>query len=180
MSGLSGLAGGLQIINQSCFYLRCNPGVTNVTCLRNPIDAARLVMDKSPHVLLSGVGTSLLHCLLRSVYIFLNINLKPFPGAETFALAHGASAAEASYFHTERRWSQLQACLEHERSADDQQQQQQQQHSIALDHSEVHIPQRRTRPQGTLLLLWSLVVCGPTCHRRSEAITSGYRVQSQP
>ncbi|WP_374518430.1 isoaspartyl peptidase/L-asparaginase family protein [Undibacterium squillarum] len=56
--------------------------VAGVSRLRNPVRAARLVMEKSPHVLLAGAG------------------------AEAFAREHGAEFAEPSYFHTDFRYQQ--------------------------------------------------------------------------
>lgn len=58
--------------------------VTGVERVRNPVSLARRVMDASPHVLLAGVG------------------------AEDFALEQGVEFVPRSYFHTERRWRQLQ------------------------------------------------------------------------
>jgi beta-aspartyl-peptidase (threonine type) len=58
--------------------------VTGVTILKNPISAARAVMEKSPHVLLAGRG------------------------AEVFAAEHGIESVDPSYFWTERRWKALQ------------------------------------------------------------------------
>lgn len=57
--------------------------VAGVRHIRNPIDLARLVMERSPHVLLAGVG------------------------AEEFALEHGVELVPRNYFYTERRWRQL-------------------------------------------------------------------------
>ncbi|MFZ2507904.1 MAG: isoaspartyl peptidase/L-asparaginase [Steroidobacteraceae bacterium] len=57
--------------------------VAGVRHVRNPIELARLVMDRTPHVLLSGEG------------------------AEEFALEQGVKLVPGSYFHTERRWKQL-------------------------------------------------------------------------
>jgi beta-aspartyl-peptidase (threonine type) len=57
--------------------------VTGVRHVRNPVDLARLVMDRSPHVLLAGAG------------------------AEEFALEQGVELVASSYFFTERRWQQL-------------------------------------------------------------------------
>jgi beta-aspartyl-peptidase (threonine type) len=68
-------------------------GVAAVTVIRNPITAARAVMEKSPHVLLSGRG------------------------AEVFAASVGVEAVDPSYFWTEQRWKQLQNSLEKERGA---------------------------------------------------------------
>ncbi len=56
-------------------------GVTNI---KNPILAARAVMEKSPHVLLTGKG------------------------AEIFAANHGIETVDSKYFYTERRWKSLQ------------------------------------------------------------------------
>lgn len=56
-------------------------GVTNV---KHPISAARAVMEKSPHVLLTGVG------------------------AEQFAREQGLEIVDPSYFHTQGRWDALQ------------------------------------------------------------------------
>jgi beta-aspartyl-peptidase (threonine type) len=57
--------------------------VAGVRHVRNPIDLARQVMDRSPHVLLSGAG------------------------AEEFALEQGMELVPRKYFFTERRWQQL-------------------------------------------------------------------------
>jgi beta-aspartyl-peptidase (threonine type) len=65
--------------------------VAGVTHIRNPIALARLVMDKSPHVMLSG------------------------PGAEAFAAQQGLELVPASYFHTDRAWAALQGALDAER-----------------------------------------------------------------
>ncbi|WP_339937174.1 isoaspartyl peptidase/L-asparaginase [Undibacterium luofuense] len=56
--------------------------VAGVSTLRNPVKAARLVMEKSPHVLLAGSG------------------------AEAFACKHGAETATPDYFHTDFRYQQ--------------------------------------------------------------------------
>ena len=56
-------------------------GVTNV---KNPIRAARAVMEKSEHVMLSGKG------------------------AEQFAAEQGLEIVDPEYFYTERRWNSLQ------------------------------------------------------------------------
>lgn len=54
--------------------------VSGVTNIKNPITAARAVMDKSPHVMLQG------------------------PGAVVFAKSNGIEMAPDEYFHTEKRW----------------------------------------------------------------------------
>jgi beta-aspartyl-peptidase (threonine type) len=61
--------------------------VTGVRHVRNPIGLARLVMERSPHVMLSG------------------------PGAEEFALEQGLTPVPNSYFVTERRQRELAAAL---------------------------------------------------------------------
>ncbi len=61
--------------------------VAGVRTVRNPIELARAVMEKSPHVMLSG------------------------DGADAFARAVGIKAVEPGYFRTERRWQQLQKAL---------------------------------------------------------------------
>lgn len=65
--------------------------VAGVRHVRNPIDLARLVMDRSPHVLLSGAG------------------------AEEFALEQGVTLVPRDYFHTDRRWKQLEKARAGER-----------------------------------------------------------------
>ncbi len=57
--------------------------VAGVKHIRNPIELARMVMERTPHVLLSGEG------------------------AEEFALEQGVTLVPGSYFYTERRWKQL-------------------------------------------------------------------------
>ena len=64
--------------------------VAGVSRIKNPISAARLVMEKSDHVFLIG------------------------PGAERFALAQGLAEVTPLYFWTERRWKQLQNELREE------------------------------------------------------------------
>lgn len=58
--------------------------VAGVTNIKNPINAARAVMDKSEHVMMVGKG------------------------AELFAAANGCDTVPASYFFTQERWDQLQ------------------------------------------------------------------------
>jgi beta-aspartyl-peptidase (threonine type) len=65
--------------------------VAGITRVRNPVDLARLVMDHSPHVLLTGAG------------------------AEEFALEHGIELVPEDYFFTERRWQQLEKARSGER-----------------------------------------------------------------
>ncbi|HEX7902883.1 MAG TPA: isoaspartyl peptidase/L-asparaginase [Chitinophagaceae bacterium] len=58
--------------------------VAGVTTIRNPISAARAVMEKSPHVMMAGKG------------------------AEKFAQQQGLEIVDPSYFYTEDRWRSLQ------------------------------------------------------------------------
>ena len=69
--------------------------VAGVEHIRNPIDLARLVMDKTPHVLLIGEG------------------------AEEFARAQGMGMMPAGYFFTQRRWDELQKALKQEQKPGD-------------------------------------------------------------
>lgn len=69
--------------------------VAGVTIIRNPISAARAVMEKSPHVMLAGRG------------------------AELFATKMGLEIVDPSYFWTERRWKSLQDELLKEQKAND-------------------------------------------------------------
>jgi len=55
--------------------------VAGVTTIRNPITAARAVMEKSEHVMLTGKG------------------------AETFAAEHGIEIVTPDYFFTQQRWN---------------------------------------------------------------------------
>jgi len=65
--------------------------VAGVRTIKNPITAARCVMDKSPHVILSGSG------------------------ADLFAKQCGCATADSSYFFTEKRWQQLLKAKEQEK-----------------------------------------------------------------
>jgi beta-aspartyl-peptidase (threonine type) len=58
--------------------------VAAVTTIKNPISAARAVMEKSSHVMMTGRG------------------------AEQFAKEQGLEIVDPSYFHTESRWRGLQ------------------------------------------------------------------------
>lgn len=64
--------------------------VAGVTTLKNPINAARAVMEKSEHVMMVG------------------------PGAELFALQNGCDTVPPSYFFTQERWDQLQRTIKKE------------------------------------------------------------------
>lgn len=62
--------------------------VAGVTDVRHPVELARLVMERSPHVLLIGEG------------------------AEHFAREHGIAVTDPSFFHTERRRDALRKAKE--------------------------------------------------------------------
>ena len=64
--------------------------VAGVTVVRNPIAAARAVMDRSKHVLMAG------------------------PGADRFAREHGIEIVDPAYFRTEERLKELERTLEEE------------------------------------------------------------------
>ncbi|HND56304.1 MAG TPA: isoaspartyl peptidase/L-asparaginase, partial [Pirellulaceae bacterium] len=64
--------------------------VASVTTIKNPITAARAVMEKSGHVLMVG------------------------PGAESFAKQAGLEMVDPKYFWTQFRWDQYQATLKAE------------------------------------------------------------------
>ncbi|RKG60203.1 isoaspartyl peptidase/L-asparaginase [Corallococcus sp. CA054B] len=66
--------------------------VAGVHHIQNPIDLARLVMEKSPHVMMVG------------------------DGAEAFAKSQGMPLVDAKYFYTEERWQGLQRALEQEKA----------------------------------------------------------------
>lgn len=70
--------------------------VAGVCAVKNPISLARLVMERSPHVLLMGEG------------------------AEAFARLNGMDAMPLEYYHTAERWAQYQRALAREAVADDQ------------------------------------------------------------
>jgi L-asparaginase / beta-aspartyl-peptidase len=65
--------------------------VAGLRHVRNPIELARLVMERSPHVFLSGKG------------------------AEDFALENGLALVPRSWFYTDRRWQQLEQARRGER-----------------------------------------------------------------
>jgi beta-aspartyl-peptidase (threonine type) len=72
---------------------RAAGAVAGVFGPRNPVLAARAVMERSEHVLLIG------------------------PGAVAFCREQGLEFAEPAYFHTDRRWAALQTELERRRHA---------------------------------------------------------------
>lgn len=71
---------------------RAAGAIAGVHRVKNPINLARAVMEKSPHVFLVG------------------------DGAEQFAREHGIELVDPSYFRTEARWDALQRARERERS----------------------------------------------------------------
>ncbi len=68
--------------------------VAGLKRIKNPIDLARLVMEKSPHVLLIA------------------------DGAESFASEHGMAMMPPEYFFTRQRYDQLQEAIAKERSGE--------------------------------------------------------------
>lgn len=62
--------------------------VSSVCTIKNPITAARLVMEKSPHVMLISKG------------------------AEKFAALHHLEMVDSTYFYTQSRWESLQRAKE--------------------------------------------------------------------
>jgi beta-aspartyl-peptidase (threonine type) len=66
--------------------------VAGVTTVRNPIKAARAVLENSPHVFLIGAG------------------------AEAFAREQGLEIVDPSFFYTEHRWKALQEALRREQA----------------------------------------------------------------
>ncbi|MFC2115815.1 isoaspartyl peptidase/L-asparaginase family protein [Bacteroidota bacterium] len=62
--------------------------VAGVGDIKNPIEAARMIMEKSPHVLMMGAGAS------------------------DFAASQGAEIVDSAYFFTQRRWNNLQQQLQ--------------------------------------------------------------------
>lgn len=66
--------------------------VGGVTIVKNPILLARAVMEKSPHVFLTGRG------------------------AEQFAIENGIDTVPPSWFFTQERWNTLQQMLEEEKT----------------------------------------------------------------
>jgi beta-aspartyl-peptidase (threonine type) len=67
--------------------------VADLQHIKNPISLARLVMEKSPHVMMAGEG------------------------AEAFAKEHGVELVDAKYFFTQERWDALQRVKAAEKSA---------------------------------------------------------------
>jgi len=67
--------------------------VAGVKHIKNPVLLARLVMEKSPHVMMTG------------------------DGAEAFAKEQGMTFVPESYFYTERSWQALQKALQEEKAA---------------------------------------------------------------
>ncbi|MCP3104587.1 isoaspartyl peptidase/L-asparaginase [Myxococcus sp. K15C18031901] len=70
---------------------RAAGAVAGLRHVKNPIELARKVMEKSPHVMMVGEG------------------------AEAFAKTQGVELVDPKYFYTEERWQGLQRALEKER-----------------------------------------------------------------
>lgn len=66
--------------------------IGGVQRVKNPISLARAVMEKSPHVLLSGAG------------------------AESFAAEQGIELIDPKWFYTEQRWNALQKAIDAEKT----------------------------------------------------------------
>ena len=76
----SPMPGRMSSMLQSWMGGRCAPGaVASLKHVKNPISLARLVMEKSPHVMMDGAG------------------------AETFATQMGVELVDQKYFYTEER-----------------------------------------------------------------------------
>lgn len=69
--------------------------VGGVTIVKNPISAARAVMEKSPHVMMVRTG------------------------AEEFAISQGLDTVSTSYFYTEKSWNSLQRSIAREKELDE-------------------------------------------------------------
>lgn len=72
---------------------RAAGAVAGVTTVRNPVLAARLIMEQSPHVMLIG------------------------PGAENYAAAHGLELVDPTYFFSQMSYDQLLAAQQGEQAA---------------------------------------------------------------
>lgn len=86
--------------------------VASLKHIKNPISLARLVMEKSKHVMMVGEG------------------------AETFAKQQGIELVPESYFYTESRWKALQRekAAEEEKNKAPKDKKQQRQHADLLEH----------------------------------------------
>lgn len=82
--------------------------IGGVTIVKNPIRLARAVMEKSPHVLLTGAG------------------------AEQFAIEQGIDTVAPSWFFTEKRWKSLEKILAEEKKTGPQGRIQQQTPSVVF------------------------------------------------
>ncbi len=80
--------------------------VAGLKHIKNPISLARMVMEKSPHVMMVG------------------------DGAETFARQQGVAMTPQSYFYTERRWKDWQKV-----KAEDEQKSKQPKKAALFDHN---------------------------------------------
>ena len=87
--------------------------VASLKHIKNPISLARLVMEKSRHVMMVGEG------------------------AEIFAKQQGIELVPQSYFYTESRWKDLQRvkALEKENNKVPQEKKQERHHAMLVDHA---------------------------------------------
>jgi len=87
--------------------------VASLKHIKNPISLARLVMEKSKHVMMVGEG------------------------AETFAKQQGIELVPQSYFYTESRWKGLQRekALEEKNNKTQKDKKQERQHAAPVDHA---------------------------------------------
>jgi L-asparaginase / beta-aspartyl-peptidase len=87
-------AEGTHELDASIMYgpTRAAGAVAGVTRVKNPINLARLIMERSPHVMLAGAG------------------------AERFGADLGIEMVTPDYFHTEMRWRSLERAREAERA----------------------------------------------------------------
>lgn len=87
--------------------------VASLKHIKNPISLARLVMEKSKHVMMVG------------------------DGAETFARQQGIELVPQSYFYTESRWKDLQRekAAEEEKNKAPKDKKQERQHADVFDHA---------------------------------------------
>jgi L-asparaginase / beta-aspartyl-peptidase len=87
-------AEGTNELDASIMYgpTRAAGAVAGVTRVKNPINLARLIMERSPHVMLAGAG------------------------AERFGADLGVEMVSPDYFHTEARWRSLERAREAERA----------------------------------------------------------------
>ncbi|MFY7652641.1 MAG: isoaspartyl peptidase/L-asparaginase family protein [Chitinophagaceae bacterium] len=94
--------------------------VAGITNIKNPITAARAVMEKSEHVMMTGKG------------------------AEQFAAKNGCEVVDPSYFYTEERWKGLQRAKKEDSS------QMQLDHTVPKTSSSIKQPGNKDFKYGTV------------------------------